>query len=226
MTAPASKLHLGCGENVVEGWINVDGSWNARLAKHPYLRKAVRILPILPKRQFDIPWSPNIFIHDVRKSLPFQDSTFTAIYASHLLEHLYLDEGQRLLGECFRVLSPGGVLRMVVPDLRALVLEYVSSDQPRQRDRADILVRRLLLRDPHSPKGNLLYRLYNSLLDFHSHKWMYDAQSLTMRFTEAGLVDVEEKQLNESRISGIASIEKPDRVLDGEGICVEGIKPH
>jgi ubiquinone/menaquinone biosynthesis C-methylase UbiE len=233
MEQQADRLHLGCGLNTPSGWINLDGSWNARLAKYPFIRKLLRTLHIVPASQLDIPWDPNTFIHDVRKPLPFQDNSFRAVYASHLLEHLYLEEAKRLLKECLRVLRPGGVLRMVVPDLRTIILEYMG-EKPfgnpmhdvEPVSRADQLNWRLLLRTPEPPSGNLLYRLYTALYDFHLHKWIYDADSLIVYFKWAGFVNVQEMQFHQSRIEGIEKIELPERVLNGEGICVEGIKPE
>jgi len=233
MTEQAKKLHLGCGRDTPEGWINLDGSWNARLAKYPTLRRLAKTLRILPASLLDIPWSPDILIHDVRNPLPFQDNSLCAIYASHLLEHLYLEEAKRLLRECFRVLQPNGVLRMVVPDLRAIVSEYMgenpfgnSSDERKEISRADKLNMRLLLRNPEPPSGNILYKVYTALKDFHSHKWMYDAESLITYFKWANFVDVQEMGFHHSRIEGIEKIEQAGRVLNGAGICVEGIKPN
>ena len=222
-----NKLHLGCGLHTPEGWINIDGSWNAWLAKYPILRKVLKALHILPESLINIPWKPSILIHDVRKPLPFKDNSICAIYASHLLEHLYLEEGKRLLRECFRIIQPCGVLRIVVPDLRAIVLEYMdekpfdhSSDDMEVVNRADRLNRSLLLRSPESPSGNMIYRIYSTLKDFHSHKWMYDADSLIMYFKWAGFMDVQEMKFNESRIEGIEKVEEA-----GRGIYIEGSKP-
>jgi len=117
MAEQVKRLHLGCGLNTPEDWINLDGSWNAWLAKHPIMRRLFKALRVLPPSLFNIPWSPDILFHDVRKPLPFQNESLCAIYASHLLEHLYLEEAKRLMKECFRVLQPGGILRMVVPDM-------------------------------------------------------------------------------------------------------------
>ncbi len=62
-------------------------------------------------------------------------------------------------------------------------------------------------------------------MDFHTHKWMYDANSLIRHMEPAGFVEVRQMALYESRIEGIEQIEDPSRVLRGEGICIEGIKP-
>lgn len=233
MVQQVKGLHLGCGLNTPEGWINLDGSWNARLAKHTIMRRLLKTLHMLPSGLLDIPWSSDILIHDVRKSLPFQCQSLCAIYASHLLEHLYLEEAKRLLKECFRTLQPGGVLRMVVPDLRAIILEYMEQKTPsdlsnemKENSRADRLNKSLSLRNPEPPSGNIFYRVYTAAKNFHIHKWAYDADSLAIYFGWAGFVDVREMQFHQSRIEEIQKIEQAERVLNGAGVCIEGIKPH
>jgi SAM-dependent methyltransferase len=220
------KLHLGCGLNTPPDWLNVDGSWNARLAKYPLLRRMVRSIGIIPREQLDIPWDAHIFTHDVRLPLPFENGAFQCVYASHLLEHLYLAEGKRLLTECFRVIKPGGVLRMVVPDLKSLIEEYgaAGSSNDGLKDRACRFNEKLLMHGSQPASGNIFRRLYASLNDFHTHKWMYDAAALIECFQGAGFAEVLEMACNESRIQGIEGIEDPGRVLHGAGICVEGIR--
>lgn len=48
--------------------------------------------------------------------LEFEDNTFDFIYSEHVLEHFFLDEALDLLRECYRILKPNGVIRIVVPD--------------------------------------------------------------------------------------------------------------
>jgi predicted SAM-dependent methyltransferase len=222
------KLHLGCGSNTPEGWLNLDGSWNAWLAKYPYIRKLLKFMHIVPQSLLDISWNQNIFIHDVRKPLPFSNDYFIAIYASHLLEHLYLEESKNLLRECYRILMPNAVLRMVVPDLKAIIMEYMaelanSNKSPDMTSHADKLNRMLLFRYPQPPSGNIIYKMYNALTDFHLHKWMYDSDSLITYFKWAGFINVKEMQLHQSRIDGINEVEDPGRMFNG--VCIEGVKP-
>jgi hypothetical protein len=54
---------------------------------------------------------------------------------------------------------------------------------------------------------------------------MYDAPSLCAEFAKSGFTQVSELQLHQSRIAGIEEVEDSSRVLNGEGICVEGVKP-
>ena len=237
MTSPAeiphkNRLHLGCGLTTPDGWINIDGSWNARLARYPVLRRLAHSLHLVPPDKVDVPWSSRVFIHDVRKPLPFPAGSAEAIYSSHLLEHLYFEEGKTLVRECFRVLASKGVLRVVVPDLASIVREYLGREQigepstsVESLEPADRFNQRLLMRPPAPPSGNLMYRWYTAVADFHQHKWMYDENSLKALLETAGIADVERMPLHTSRIAGIENIEQPSRVAKGQGICVEGIKP-
>ena len=217
--ADGPKINLGSWAHAPEGWINVDGSWNAWLSQRPRLRRAAEALGVLPDWASETDWPPNILVYDLRKPLPFADGFAGAIYGSHVLEHLYLVEAERLLRECFRVLRPGGLLRLVVPDLRAIVEEYLADGD------ADRINERLAFRDRKPPSGNPAYRVYSALKDFHSHKWMYDAESLVARVEAAGFSDVRERRYLESGIEGIEEVELRARVVDERGICVEGVKP-
>ena len=115
------RLNLGCGERTPRGWLNVDYSVGARLGRIPGLSRIGRALGL-----FRLSWSPAIFIHDLRRAFPWGDDSADVVYSSHTLEHLSPAEGRRFMSECHRVLRPGGVIRIVVPDLRACVEHYLA----------------------------------------------------------------------------------------------------
>lgn len=94
----ASHLNLGCGDRRVAGWTNVDFSARA----------------------------PGVIAHDLRTPLPFADNAFAVVYHSHVLEHLGPAQARQLLAECLRVLAPGGILRVVVPDLETKAMLYLD----------------------------------------------------------------------------------------------------
>jgi predicted SAM-dependent methyltransferase len=226
------RLNLGCGLQTHPSWVNIDGSWNARLSKHPLLQGTLSTLGLISWEKVRIPWSSQILIHDIRKPLPFRDASASAVYASHVLEHLYREEGRQLMRESFRVLAADGILRVVVPDLRSIVEEYMGQrpfgEVELEKDGAspaDRLNERLLMRWPSPSKRHILHRIYDASQDFHSHKWMYDTESLRALLGSAGFVDVQPKVCGDSLISDIAAIEDPSRLLNGAGICVEGRKP-
>jgi hypothetical protein len=47
-------------------------------------------------------------------------------YASHLLEHLDPESASKFLQECSRALAPGGLIRIVVPDLEVICRRYIA----------------------------------------------------------------------------------------------------
>ena len=72
------------------------------------------------------PASPEVTRIDAQHGLPFADATFRAVYHSHVLEHLHPDDARGLLRECHRILKPGGVLRVVVPNLEEIARCYLA----------------------------------------------------------------------------------------------------
>ena len=93
------KLNLGCGSCFSPGWINLD------------LR----------------PGDPAIQNHDLRNPLPFSGESCSAIYCSHVLEHLTREDASALIGECSRVLRAGAIIRVAVPDLETIAGLYLDS---------------------------------------------------------------------------------------------------
>ena len=90
------KLHLGCGERHIPGFVHVD------------------IRPL-----------PHVDVVSGLASLPmFADGSVELVYASHVLEHFGRHEAQAVLSEWHRVLRPGGLLRLAVPDFGQLVRIY------------------------------------------------------------------------------------------------------
>lgn len=105
-----AKLHLGCGRNRFQGWMNID------------IDRSVE-----PDLQLDLRWG-----------LPVRAVSVRFIYNEHLLEHLSFEAGFALLRDCRAALRPGGVLRIAMPDLEALARAYLGDwrDQAWLRDPA------------------------------------------------------------------------------------------
>jgi predicted SAM-dependent methyltransferase len=56
-----------------------------------------------------------------------KENTVDVIYHSHVLEHLYKDDGEKFIKDCFRVLKPSGIIRIAVPDLEKICKEYLKN---------------------------------------------------------------------------------------------------
>jgi predicted SAM-dependent methyltransferase len=95
------KLHLACGNNILDGWANIDLVGNNTV----------------------IGW-------DLRYQLPISAGSIELIFCEHFLEHLTLKQGNLFLIDCLRVLRPGGVLRISTPSLEVVIKEYLSGLTP------------------------------------------------------------------------------------------------
>ena len=71
--------------------------------------------------------SPQVIAHDLNRGIPFPAETFDAIYHSHVLEHFAPQDGAQFIAECRRVLKPGGILRVAVPDLEQICRLYLAA---------------------------------------------------------------------------------------------------
>jgi predicted SAM-dependent methyltransferase len=230
--ANLKRVNLGCGPRAPENWINVDGSWNAWFTHYPGLRKFFETVGLFSKGSGE-QWRVRPLVHDITKPLPFSTNSIDAIYGSHVVEHLYRSDATRLLVECKRVLKPGGILRLVVPDVQAMARNYLATKDAQRNDHryengesaADLLNEQLHFRNAAPPSGSFVFKFYSIWKDFHHHKWMYDSDSLAKLMAGAGFTGVAEKGLWQSDISGIEEVELEARILNGAGTCVEGKKP-
>lgn len=202
------KLNLGCGSRVVAGWINVDYALGARIMKIPFARRGNRKLKF-----FNLDWDKNIYIHDLTKRLPWADSTASVVYSSHTLEHFDKEDGRRFIEECHRVLCANGVIRIVVPDLRHIIDEYIEGRTP-----ADDFIEQLGVL--YGKSNNALKNRFYPLIQF-PHKCMYDAARLLAILNETGFEAIS-KAAFDSDIGEIGMIELEERT--NNAIIVEGRK--
>jgi len=94
------RLHLGCGPNILPGWVNIDR------------------IPHGDEVRTDIDLS----------ALPYRSGTVSAILAEHVFEHLGLGEEASVWSEIARVLGPGGVLTLEVPDFEWMCQTFLSAE--------------------------------------------------------------------------------------------------
>jgi SAM-dependent methyltransferase len=131
--APAekTKLHLGASNCSIPGWLNTDITphiWIARIPFAPALLKLTGLMTAERYAQHRAGSFKHLKHVDLTKPLPFPDESVSAVFSSHVLEHLFFDEVDRLIGEIRRVLIPGGVCRVVVPDLEKIMPLYDPAD--------------------------------------------------------------------------------------------------
>jgi len=65
---------------------------------------------------------------DFRYPLKIDDDSVDGIFTEHVLEHLTYDQVERLIKECYRILKPGGIIRIIVPDVSIFIEKYCLND--------------------------------------------------------------------------------------------------
>lgn len=140
---------------------------------------------------------------DLARPLPFADATFAYAFGEHIIEHLPDTQAEALLAELRRVLRPGGVLRLVTPDLRALVAIY--------EDRNDLVSREEYARHLDGVSGRSHLRaaqVLNDALRLWGHRWIYDEEDLRARLEQAGFGDIVRCVPGESRHAALRGVER------------------
>ena len=167
---PYSKLHLGCGTNILKGgWANIDLSGGLNVIK----------------------W-------DCTKRLPVKSGTIRLIFSEHFLEHINMQEGRKFLSECYRVIQPGGVLRISTPNLKKCIDEYLLGYASEWRN------------IEYSENTGPLYtpcRMMNESMRLWGHKFVYDLEELNKLLKEIGFSSVTEVAWHESKHEELKNIE-------------------
>lgn len=155
----------------------------------------------------------NIVTHDLRKGIPFADDSVGAVYHSHVLEHIDRDQADGFMAEIRRVLRPGGIHRVVVPDLETLVRRYVEdldqdSDPDQDHDqRVAAILEQSVRREAQESamKKPLRRRLENLVLGDarkrgETHQWMYDRVNLAELLARNGFEEITPMPFDQSAI--------------------------
>jgi predicted SAM-dependent methyltransferase len=95
--------------------------------------------------------------------LPLDSDSVSVVYSSHFLEHIPLSAVNGFLAECYRVLAPGGVIRLVLPDLENIANEYVSMRRSGDHEKANFLVYELIDQSVRNKSGGQMGKLYSEL---------------------------------------------------------------
>jgi SAM-dependent methyltransferase len=213
-----SYVQFGCLYCAPDGWTNFDSSPTLRLERLPVVGHLMR----KNERRFPA----NVRYGDIVKGLPIPSNSARAIYASHVLEHLSRVEFELALRNTFEALEPGGVFRLVVPDLEIRAKRYLESLEAASEMANDWFMRATLLGE--EKRRTLPARLIK-VLGGSQHQWMWDYPSLRRSLDEHGFVSIRRARLGDNPDPMFDRVEDPNRFFDPvdqlEELCVEGIKP-
>ena len=182
-------LDVGCGFNVHEQFINLDHHW------HPDL---------------DLCW-------DITKGIPLPSGSLQGIFSEHCLEHITLDQMGNVLLEFYRLLAPGGTVRIVLPDGELYVKTYLERNQG-SSDKQFPYEYQDSYQDLYTPIMSL-----NRIFYKWGHRFIYDFRTVNTLLERRGFHDIR----RESYLSGRdpALLNDSDWRAD-ESLYIEAGKPQ
>jgi predicted SAM-dependent methyltransferase len=194
--ASPKKLHIGCGDNHLEGWLNTD---------------------IYPKKG-------EAFL-DATKAFRFSSDTYDYIFSEHMIEHIPYQSCLNFLAECYRILKPGGTIRLATPDLKFLIDLY-------NPNKSDIQIEYMKWSVGKSIKDVKTYAdafVINKFMHNWGHTFIYDEKTLKFALKQTGFVNVTKQNLSISADPELNGLEYAERLQQGflelESLILEAIKP-
>ena len=194
-THPIKRLHIGCGWNHVDGWLNVDKfAANADTYLNAY------------------------------KLFPFPSNTFDKAFSEHMIEHLEVDRVRQFLQEVFRVLKPGGVFRVTCPDLELYANKYVQGDDEFFNKVAQCVESKRKKKPDLAwmVRGNGGAFMTGVVKNFHKHKWMYDFNNLSACLSDIGFEKVTKQKYGKSVDDELAAMDHSEHAF--ETLYIDAVK--
>lgn len=197
-------VQYGCAFSAPPGWVNFDSSPTMRFERLPVLGR------VYTKNNRRFP--PEVRYGDVVAGLPVESGSCRGVYASHVLEHLCLEDCRAALRETLRILAPGGIFRLVVPDLQVYAERYLDAAGAGDAAASIRFMERTGLGvqfRSRTPMGMARRLLGNS-----AHQWMWDEASLRAELEGTGFTAVRRAQLGDSEDPMFELAESPARFVD------------
>lgn len=153
---------------------------------------------------------------DATARWPLEDDSVSHVYADNVIEHISLDGARTMFREAARCLRPGGVIRLVTPDIRSHVELYLSGRAAVDSEVGGfyrgigLVVEHPidLLRIPIGAFG-------------HHLGYVWDYETLAAELDRAGLRDIERLAIGESRDAAFAGLDSRAGSEGGAQLVVE-----
>jgi SAM-dependent methyltransferase len=166
--------------------------------------------------------SDQVIFLDATKRFPFDSNVLDYVFSEHMIEHISYKQGIAMMREIYRVLKPGGKVRIATPDIEKIVglllpqktvdqkhyikwkaVDYMGlySPEPSQlqkrREEWDIDFRHIQHYYPNVEADGACF-IVNNFFRGYGHQFLYDIRSLMAITKEAGFIEPRIFKPNES----------------------------
>lgn len=215
-----TNVQYGCGLTAPPGWVNFDVSPTLRLQRLPLVGGFFKRGPIV--------FPDEVRYGDIVTGLPLPDDSADAVYASHVLEHLSYGDFWVALRNTHRLMKPGGLFRLVVPDLEMRARKYIKQLEDGSVDANSWFMETSHLGTRSRSRGAV--GLARSFFGNSAHLWMWDENSMRAALEKSGFVNVRRCQFNDSKNESFRLVEEVGRFHDAgaaiDECAMEAQKPN
>jgi SAM-dependent methyltransferase len=202
--ATGMYVQYGAGHSAPHGWVNFDASPTLRLERLPLVGKIISV----NKTRFP----DGVIYGDIVKGLPVAPGSAAGVYSSHVLEHLPYGDVGAALRNTLKILRPGGIFRVIVPDLEERAHAYLARLASEEPGAGHAFVRSTLMGTEARTRG--LLSMVRSHLGNSAHLWMWDRLSLRHALQDAGFDRIRQCEFNDSSDPRFSEVEDPGRYFD------------
>ena len=183
---PVRKLQIGASRTPFPDWLNTD---------------------IYPERA-------DVAYMDATRPFPLPDASMDYVACEHMIEHIDYAGAQAMLGECRRVLKPGGKIRVATPDLQVLIRLCDAQPSAEAKKYLEWIVQKTLPTVKEFPGVFVL----NNAFRAWGHQFLYDAATLKMTLASAGFTDFKAYKPGASDDPPLRGIESHGKTIGNESI--------
>lgn len=159
------------------------------------------------------PAGENVIFLDIGEELPFPDASLQYVYSEHVIEHVPIETALKHFREVHRVLRPGGVMRIALPDLQFL-LDYFARPEMTELQRM-FLVDTVQKFHP-SIADRTPAMLLNDFVRRWGHEFIYDRHLLANIVSQAGFSAVIHCEVGSSQHSALNGLEQHGNAISDE----------
>jgi predicted SAM-dependent methyltransferase len=188
-------VYLGAGNDRIQGFTHIEINVNKQFKNGKVVER------------------PEI-IGDITQRLDLEDNCVDFIYSNQTMEHLTYPEFIDCLIECKRILKVGGVIRISVPSLDAMISDYMAGVRA-EEDEWEI--------DPNMPLDNHT-DLFISRLLYHDHRYLHNFDTLERALKRGGFEIIQEKKPGDVGLRQVTTLIAAKEVNRKGDIIVEAVK--